>query len=368
MSTTTKPAGHASVKTMVETVALRDVSTGRHWSLLGSGLVTAGRHPEDCDLILRDPEVSRVHLEIFRTKGNARIRCVGKNKPKHLGATIVEGEIPAGDWIEISADLKLQFITAAMLAEEPAAAFFLGVGNHRDISMSFHAGARRLPLVLVGKKGTGRELLARSIHRMASRPREAFLVVDERVRGVNLVAFLALHKEITAYVDLSMVKKLDMHAIRELAKVPGAPIQWIFVAPSMEWTEETIPVQRTRESNGKLCYELPELAKRSEDRMHLAALVLQAHGRKNGLDRFPEEQLRQVLHHARTGTREDVWIATLRLLALAQSGGETKAASVLLRSWGYEKNQARATLDSWILNLDIDLRAWADKTNPDGVP
>jgi len=236
------------------------------------------------------------------------------------------------------------------------ARFFLGIDNHYEISLLLFAAGRRQPLQLVGGAGTAPEILARRVHRMASRPAGGFLVVDKEISGYDIRIFMNRHRDITAFVDLrSKPDELDLVSIRELAMVNGAAIQFVFAAPTASYIERWLPgvMVAHRIKGARTDFEVAKLRQRCEDRRVLAELVLEAHAMKAKIRTFDPQELARVLHHPATRTLGDLWHAPLRLAALAQTDGSVTPALDLLSKWGCDEK--RMTLDDWVYRLEIDM-------------
>lgn len=69
-------------------------------------------------------------------------------------------------------------VTRAHLTPVPDSVFVRSPGMRRAVGLALRAGASRSGLVMVGEPGTGRELLARTIHRFDGQECENFIVVD----------------------------------------------------------------------------------------------------------------------------------------------------------------------------------------------
>ena len=145
--------------------------------------LTIGRHAS-CGLVLDDPRVSSVHLELTATSDGTRLRDLGSTNGVFVGgARIGEALLVATTRISIG-DSSLVFEPGApeAVADAPLEGFGALVGRSPAMQRVFRTIARAAPtdltVLLLGETGTGKELAARAIHDASRRKAGPFVVVD----------------------------------------------------------------------------------------------------------------------------------------------------------------------------------------------
>jgi DNA-binding NtrC family response regulator len=150
-------------------------------------------------LVLSDRQVSRRHLGLEPTDdGRVRLVDVGSTNGTTVnGVAVVEALLTGGEAIRIGAtELRVE---ACALGESaalwPADRFGRVLGASpamlRLYPLCQKLAAADLPLLVEGETGTGKELLAESIHEMSARAEAPFVVFDAAaVRGAEAAAAL----------------------------------------------------------------------------------------------------------------------------------------------------------------------------------
>jgi DNA-binding NtrC family response regulator/pSer/pThr/pTyr-binding forkhead associated (FHA) protein len=143
--------------------------------------VTLGKDPSN-DVVLSDPFVSARHLRLDRRQGRWRLRDLGSTNGTLLGGMrVTEVELPAGAPLELGdAEVVLELPGGPRSAPPPA---FEGmVSGDPAMRQTFDlvervAGADAA-VTIFGETGTGKELVARALHRLSGRREAAFIPVN----------------------------------------------------------------------------------------------------------------------------------------------------------------------------------------------
>jgi DNA-binding NtrC family response regulator len=155
-----------------------------HSLVMASAQATVGRHPTN-DLVLQDPRVSAVHLEVRRRGGHLLVRDSGSTNGTWLGphkVTTIElapgGEILVGDTL-----LHLEIDGGTEPAPMSTGQTFGDlVGQSSAMRELFATLARIAPnniaVLVQGETGTGKEEIARAIHARGPRAKGPFVVID----------------------------------------------------------------------------------------------------------------------------------------------------------------------------------------------
>jgi len=137
------------------------------------------------DLVLGDSAVSREHCEIVRHEDGFLLRDLGSTNGTLLdGAAIREGFLHEGAVITIGrVELEVQpYAERIDVTPSPRDRFGAVVGSDPAIREVFGLLERLAPtdatLLLEGETGTGKDLLARSVHDASKRAQAPFIVVD----------------------------------------------------------------------------------------------------------------------------------------------------------------------------------------------
>ena len=137
----------------------------------------------DNDLVLHDERVSPRHLEVSTAGDGAALRDVGSASGTFLGATrLTDGIVPAGTRVrvgetvleivagEATGDLRARLAAEGLVFTGPAMT---------EVAESLQRLAPFSTSVLIeGETGTGKEVIARAVHRLSMRANGPFVVVD----------------------------------------------------------------------------------------------------------------------------------------------------------------------------------------------
>ena len=147
-------------------------------------LISIGK-AEDNDLVLPDDTVSRRHLEVVRLAGGLRVRDVGSTNGTRVGgAEIREALVAAGTILHVGDVEVLIGVTLDRVTVPPSSAdrFELALGKSEAMRRVFGVLERIAPtsasVLLTGETGTGKDVLARSVHLRSARATGPFEVLD----------------------------------------------------------------------------------------------------------------------------------------------------------------------------------------------
>ena len=145
-------------------------------------------------LVLTDPTVSEYHAELLRTPEGIVLRDHGSTNGTFVsGIRIKEATVPAGVEIKVGRS-ALRVVDGQKVEVEVHGEEHLGELWGRSESMRrLMARMRRAamtdaPILIVGKSGTGKELIARAVHDLSARQPNTFITVDCGAMSPNLVA------------------------------------------------------------------------------------------------------------------------------------------------------------------------------------
>ncbi|MES1172767.1 MAG: sigma 54-interacting transcriptional regulator [Myxococcales bacterium] len=148
----------------------------------------------DNDLVLPDDTVSRHHCELERTPLGIIVRDLGSTNHTRVGRTAVrEAVIESGSTIVVgSVELLLRGEpNRTQVLPSEATSFGEALGTSLSMRQIFGVLERIAPtdasVLLEGETGTGKDVLARSIHQISSRKEQPFVVVDCGAVSYNLI-------------------------------------------------------------------------------------------------------------------------------------------------------------------------------------
>jgi transcriptional regulator with GAF, ATPase, and Fis domain len=143
-----------------------------------------GKAPEN-DLVLRDDTVSRYHCELERRAQGILVRDLGSTNHTKVGRTAVrEAVVESGATISVGAvelSVRVEPRQAFVLPSE-SSRFGDAIGHSIAMRTIFGVLERIAPtdaaVLLEGETGTGKDVIARSIHQTSPRKDKPFVVVD----------------------------------------------------------------------------------------------------------------------------------------------------------------------------------------------
>jgi DNA-binding NtrC family response regulator len=146
------------------------------------------------DMSLHDREVSRRHLGLDVAEGRLRLADLGsKNGTRVNGVSVVEALLDGGERIDIgTTTLMVQRAEHATETPLPAATGFgrtvgASPAMRKLYPLCEKLAAASVPVVIEGETGTGKEVLAESLHEMGPRAGGPFAVFDCTAVPPNLV-------------------------------------------------------------------------------------------------------------------------------------------------------------------------------------
>jgi transcriptional regulator with PAS, ATPase and Fis domain len=159
-----------------------DARVSMHPLTVGVVVVGSG---EDCDVCLRDPEISRRHCELRVMEDGVRVRDVGSKNGIYVGsARVVDAVIAPGEAVLLGKSrLHVQVEgPSTVIPLSTQARFGDAVGGSLAMRALFAQLERVAPadetVLLLGESGTGKEVLARAIHARSRRAQGPFVVCD----------------------------------------------------------------------------------------------------------------------------------------------------------------------------------------------
>jgi transcriptional regulator with PAS, ATPase and Fis domain len=146
--------------------------------------VVVGSDPS-ADFVLSDPAVSRFHCELFVTPAGLEIKDLGSMNGTIVdGVTVLHARVRDGAMLALGrTQLRCDASPdQARVTLSTRGTFGLAVGRSFAMARAFAVLERAAPsdstVLLEGETGTGKELVAESIHRESPRRDKPFVVVD----------------------------------------------------------------------------------------------------------------------------------------------------------------------------------------------
>lgn len=138
-----------------------------------------------CDVVLPDDSVSRQHVEIRREGDDYRVTDRGSTNGTFIGnARVTDGFLKPGDVLGVG-KVQLRFVPRDARAEIlPSDQESFGEVLGRSLAMRRVFGVLErvaqtdVTILVEGETGTGKDLIARAVHRASSRAEGPYVVVD----------------------------------------------------------------------------------------------------------------------------------------------------------------------------------------------
>ncbi|MBV9946001.1 MAG: sigma 54-dependent Fis family transcriptional regulator [Myxococcales bacterium] len=231
-----RPAPHGAPRV----TAVSGPGAGRAFAMTSS-IATVGRHPSN-DLVLDDPRVSGLHLELRRAGERVHVRDAGSTNGTWIGPhRVCEIELAIGAELTVGGtllrlDLDLG-ATAAAISQSESFGELVGRSTAmRELFATLERIApKNLTVLVQGETGTGKEEVARAIHARSPRASAPFVVVDATALPESLAESLLFGHEKGAFTGADQRRSGLFEAanggtvfLDEIGELP-APIQAKFL-------------------------------------------------------------------------------------------------------------------------------------------
>ncbi len=140
---------------------------------------------KECDVVLTDRAVSRVHLELSLVGSAVRVRDLGSTNGTFIGKTrVIESVVPAGTVLSLGQTrLHLRGDDAPDVVTPSVADHFgemwgVSVAMRQIFAVLERVSPKDISLLVDGETGTGKELVARAVHSHSARKNGSFIVLD----------------------------------------------------------------------------------------------------------------------------------------------------------------------------------------------
>jgi len=226
----------------------------------------------DCTIRLNSKSVSRRHAEIYRQGPIAAIKDLGSTNGVYVeGRRVAHAALKPGELVRIGDFLALYAMVPRDHPESPAAHTKTGQGllagpSFRETLRAVQrASTETLPIVIEGETGTGKELVARSIHEWSGRS-GAFVAVncaalpesmiESELFGYRQGAFTGAARSHLGYLRAAHRGTLFLDEILELPMVAQAKLLRAIergeVAPLGEYSADSVDFRVVCASQGSL--------------------------------------------------------------------------------------------------------------------
>ena len=139
----------------------------------------------DCDIVLTDRAVSKVHLEVTLEGSSVRLKDQGSTNGTFIGKTrVIESLVPAGTVVSIGRTrLHLRPDDAPLMLTPSTADHFgelfgTSVAMRQIFAVLEKVAGRDVNVMVDGETGTGKELAARALHDHSGRSSGPMIVLD----------------------------------------------------------------------------------------------------------------------------------------------------------------------------------------------
>lgn len=319
-------------------------TTGGVWSLPVEGEAIIGTLSSST-VVLEDRCVSRRHATLHRQSGGRWLLLdQSRNGTKVNGQRVHTTTVDTGDLLEVG-DTTLVLLDRALVDAIPTFDAVLGttcISGYRPTSVLLHAIASApRALALLGPHRKALEFVAAEVRRVAGLP----------LRWVNLQPDDVVSK-LASVCDMSETEARK-HTLFAAAQDATSPTD-----PRGPWT--LVLCARTKGAAvvyAPFAIHIPVrgIDERPDDRSAIAARIYAA--RPDLRPFLSLEELTRVLSNPKLVNIAEGWEAAARLAALAQTGGNVKAAAALL-------GEPRSTLDGWLERHGVEASTARGTTSP----
>ena len=143
----------------------------RRFDAFASGVTTFGRS-DDCTYCLPGGQVSRLHAQVEQgsqgpllTDAGSRNGCLLNRKPVVQSLLQPQDVLRLGNWVGVVLSLTEHDQPLTQVADH----IILGPAATRVHAQAIRAAASQLPIIVYGETGSGKEVLATTIHRAGGR-------------------------------------------------------------------------------------------------------------------------------------------------------------------------------------------------------
>jgi DNA-binding NtrC family response regulator len=196
----------------LQAVVVSGVDQGARAYLAQGSTIVLGKSPI-CDLMLQDKLVSRRHASLERVAEGARVCDLGSTNGTFVGQVkVVDAFVPLGQSFRIGDTvIELGAPNEPAPPVSRAASFGKVLGSSAAMRAIYPRCERiaqsDMPVLIEGETGTGKEVLAESIHAMSNRANGPFVVFDCTAVAPNLI-----EAELFGHVKGSFTGAIDSRA------------------------------------------------------------------------------------------------------------------------------------------------------------
>jgi DNA-binding NtrC family response regulator len=327
--------------------------------VIGRDPVTIGRDA-GCALVIDDPKVSAMHLEIVATQDGARVRDLDSRNGTWLaGARLRDAVLVEPARLRVG-DVTLVFApTESEKIRLPRSLGAVGlVGSSAPMRRVFDVLSRAAPtelsVLLLGETGTGKDVAARAIHKLSKRADGPFVVVDCGSIPSSLAEATLFGHERGAYTGAVSARRspfLDANGgtifLDEIGELPLEAQPKLLRALAEQRVQsvggrgykpfDARVIAATRQnlahavnSGGfrsdlyfrlaHLSVELPSLRQRLDDIPALTAATLESAGDASAIERVTPETLERMMSHDWPGNVRELRSAVTAAFAMSDGG------------------------------------------------
>ncbi|MBI5532057.1 MAG: sigma 54-dependent Fis family transcriptional regulator [Deltaproteobacteria bacterium] len=363
---------------------------------IGIEPVVVGRNAS-CHLVLRDPKVSSIHVELMATDRGVKLRDLGSRNGTWVGGARVTGALLSEHLSLWVGESELEFEPAVpkrvqLQAEETFGSMY---GACPQMKVLFDRLARvastELTVLIFGETGTGKEVAAQAIHDASPRSSSPFIVIDcgsivqtlaeaalfghergaftgaERGRVSPFVeaeggtVFLDELGELPLDTQPKLLRALAERRIKPVGSSHYLPIDVRVIAATRRDLTRSVNDGSFRSDLyfrvAQLTVTVPPLRERREDIPGLVRHMLHEMGADDAWRRVPHSTFERIIRHDWPGNVRELRNAVAVALALsegtgpvdvaAQMGGASRTAHRPSGTVGNFRKARRQTIDAF---------------------